>query len=68
MRRRWLLIGGIVVFLFVCAMLADMASSLNDAFVRQMKGSQIGRIARYAETITPEVQQRDKEVEELTHP
>jgi|1186.fasta_scaffold398102_2 hypothetical protein len=68
MRLAWLVIRAIATAVAVCVLTALISSAVLTSIYRRNQTSQLGRIGRGIEVITPEVQRRDKEVEDLTRP
>jgi hypothetical protein len=61
-------IRAIAITVAVCAATAVVGSMANSLLRRGIENSQVGRISRGIRAITPDVERRDKEVEELTGP
>ena len=68
MPRPWMLIRNIAIIVAICLFTAAASSAFMDMFRRRMQTSKIGDIDRGIRAITPDIQRRDTEVEELTRP
>ena len=68
MRVPWFAIRAIATAVAVCAVTAFLGSAIVEFIVRRDAPSQLGRIGRGIEQFTPDVQRRDKEVDELIRP
>jgi hypothetical protein len=68
MRPPWFAIRAVAIAIAVCVATAFAGSAIVGAIMRRGPRSQLGRIARGIKDMTPDIQRRDKEVEELTRP
>jgi hypothetical protein len=68
MRSPYFLIRAIAATIAVCAVTAVVGSWAAKLIRRGAENSDVGRISRGIEAITPEVERRDKEVKELIRP
>jgi hypothetical protein len=71
-RRQWegarFLVRAIAITIGVCAATAAVGSLASSMWRAKIEGSQGGRISRDMRAITPDVERRNKEAEELTNP
>jgi hypothetical protein len=71
-RRQWedvrFLVRASAITIGVCAASAAIGSMASTMWRRQYEGSQIGGISRGIRSFTPDIERRDKEVEELSRP
>jgi hypothetical protein len=67
-RPPWFAIRAIATAVAVCAVTAAAGSAILGWIKQQEPSSDLGRIERGIKAITPDVQRRDQEVEELTRP
>jgi hypothetical protein len=71
-QRQWadvrFLIRATAITIGVCAATAAIGSMASAMWHGQYKGSQIGRISREIKAATPDIERRDKEIEELSRP
>ena len=68
MGNRWFFVRAVATTVAVCVVTVVVSSALLNFIRRGMANSQVGRIDRGIRAITPDVQRRDKEVEDLTRP
>jgi hypothetical protein len=71
-RRRWadvrFLVRATAITIGMCAAIAAVGSIASTMWRGQFEGTPIGRIGRGINAITPDIERRDKEVEELSRP
>ena len=68
MRRFRFIVRALATAVAVCVLTAVISSVLLSVIRPRIANSQLGRIERGIKAMTPDVQRRDQEVEELTRP
>jgi hypothetical protein len=68
MRTPWFTIRAVAVLVFGCTVTIVVASAALKSIRARINGGKVGEIARRVQIMTPDVDRRDKEVEELTRP
>jgi uncharacterized membrane protein len=68
MRSPYFLIRPIATTIAVCAVTAVFGSLANKLFLRGIEHSKVGQISRGIDAMTPDIERRDKEVDELSRP
>ena len=68
MRPPHFYLRAIGITIAVCAATAAIGALANKFLRRGIENSQVGRISRGIDAFTPDIQRRDKEVEELIRP
>ena len=68
MRPQYFWIRALATTIAVCAAAAVFGSLADKLFHRGIENSKVGEISRRIDAMTPDIERRDKEVEELTRP
>ena len=68
LRSPYFLIRAVAITIAVITVTAVVGSLTAKLFRRGIENSKVGQIGRGIKTIAPEVERRDKDVEELTRP
>ena len=68
MRPPYFLIRAIATTIAVCAVTTVFGSLANKLFRRGIENRKVRQISRGIDAMTPDIERRDKEVEELSRP
>ena len=66
MRSKYFWIRAVGITIAVCAVTAAIGSLAERLIRRGIDDSKVGQISRGIEAVTPDIERRDREVEELT--